>query len=157
MKNQELQSLVENISNSYFGKSFKHQASFNSRLRTTGGRYLLKSHNLEFNPKQLEYYGLDEFEAIIKHELCHYHLHLERKGYQHKDQDFKTLLNKVGGSRYCRLVPGTRNKLTIKYLYRCSDCGTQYPRKKRIDTKRYVCGKCKGKLELSKQARNSEV
>ena len=26
---------------------------------------------------------------IIKHELCHYFLHLAGKGYQHRDQDIK--------------------------------------------------------------------
>lgn len=36
-------------------------------------------------------------ERIIKHELCHYHLHLRGMGYKHRDADFKTLLAQVGG------------------------------------------------------------
>lgn len=62
-----------------FPKEFRHQAVFNARLRTTGGRYLLKSHNIEMNPKYLENFGLAYFIGIMKHELCHYHLHLEKK------------------------------------------------------------------------------
>lgn len=41
---KELQSLVEDISLEFFEQSFNHTASFNRRLRTTGGRYLLQTH-----------------------------------------------------------------------------------------------------------------
>lgn len=90
MNNQELQSLVCDISLKYFKIPFKHNAYFNSRLRTTGGRYLLKSHDIEINPKQYEHYGKEAIIDIVKHELCHYHLHILGKGYKHKDRDFKT-------------------------------------------------------------------
>ena len=63
---------------------FIHQALFNPRLITTGGRYLLYSHNIEINKKYLDQLGMDELIGIIKHELCHYHLHLEGKGYKHR-------------------------------------------------------------------------
>lgn len=86
----------------YFKKPFLHQATFNSRLQTTGGRYYLNSGNLDFNPLVVEIYGLDELLGVIKHELCHYHLHLENKGYQHKDTDFKLLLKETGGSRFVK-------------------------------------------------------
>lgn len=43
MNEQELQKLVESISLKYFNKAFKHQAIFNTRLKTTGGRYHLKT------------------------------------------------------------------------------------------------------------------
>ena len=48
---------------------------------------------------------MEELIRIIKHELCHYHLHLEGKGYKHRDQDFKELLQKVGASRFCSPLP----------------------------------------------------
>ncbi len=41
MDNIELQKLTEDISKTYFKKPFRHQALFNDRLKTTGGRYLL--------------------------------------------------------------------------------------------------------------------
>ncbi|WP_026688721.1 SprT family protein [Alteribacter aurantiacus] len=150
MNNEELQILVERVSLKHFGKAFKHKATFNARLRTTGGRYMLQSHNIEMNPKQLELFGEGEFMKIIKHELCHYHLHLEGKGYQHKDADFKTLLRKVGGSRYCNVVPGMRREIKTVHLYRCTKCGLEYKRKRLINVKRFVCGRCKGKLEKIK-------
>ena len=89
MNNEILQKMVEKLSEEKFGRKFRHCAYFNKRLRTTGGRYLLKSHDIEINPKQYEHYGEDAVVKIILHELCHYHLHISGKGYQHKDQDFK--------------------------------------------------------------------
>jgi predicted SprT family Zn-dependent metalloprotease len=41
----QLQRMVENLSEEKFGRTFRHCAYFNKRLRTTGGRYLLKSHD----------------------------------------------------------------------------------------------------------------
>lgn len=80
MSNEELQLWIEQVSLNSFGVPFRHTASFNSRLTTTGGRYFTKSHNIEINPQQLAMYGREETEKIIKHELCHYHLHLAKRG-----------------------------------------------------------------------------
>ena len=144
----DLQALVESISLEFFQMPFQHQATFNNRLRTTGSRYLLASHHLEFNARVLELHGMDEFLAVIKHELCHYHLHLMGKGYKHADADFKHLLAKTGGTRYVKNLR-TQNELEQTKLYLCQDCQQSYHRKRNIDTSRYVCGKCKGKLILS--------
>ena len=46
MTDQALQTLVEKISIVFFQKPFLHQATFNRRLKTTGGRYHLASHHL---------------------------------------------------------------------------------------------------------------
>ncbi|WHY86662.1 SprT family protein [Neobacillus novalis] len=153
MEQAELQLLVEKISIESFGKQFNHQASFNPRLRSTGGRYLLGSHNIEINKKYLDELGEKELIGIIKHELCHYHLHLEGKGYQHKDQEFKKLLKKTGAPRFCTQLPGREVKRAVKkiLIYQCTKCQLIYRRKRSIDTNRYVCGKCKGKLKKIKE------
>lgn len=150
MDNHELQKLVEEISNTYFNKPFLHQAIFNRRLRTTGGRYLLNSHNIEMNKKYLEQLGKEELIGIIKHELCHYHLHLEGRGYKHSDKDFKQLLKKVGAPRYCSMLPEMeeKRKKQKSLLYLCIECRQSYRRKRKLDTKKYVCGRCRGKLTL---------
>lgn len=147
MTDEQLQAWVEKVSLDAFRRPFTHKATFNSRLRTTGGRYLLRSHNIEINRKQYETYGFEETEKIIKHELCHYHLHLQKRGYRHQDEDFRRLLAQVGGSRYCQAVPGTARKLPVRYLLRCVDCAMQYPRKRKVDARRYRCGKCRGLLQ----------
>lgn len=150
MNETELQNLVEEISLKYFHKPFRHHAIFNNRLRTTGGRYLLRSHNIELNIKYYNQLGLEELMGIIKHELCHYHLHLEKKGYKHHDKDFKKLLKAVGGPRHCKTLPETTNKNKDRKVltYICSKCNLVYNRKRRIDTNKYVCGICRGKLVL---------
>jgi SprT-like protein len=151
MEQKALQRLVEKISLQTFGKPFKHKALFNHRLRTTGGRYLLRSHNIELNPKYYEAFGEEELIAIIKHELCHYHLHLEGRGYRHRDQDFRTLLKQVGAPRFCKPLPNkARSRFTSIHVYICVDCGHEYRRRRRVDTERYVCGKCRGRLKKLK-------
>ncbi|MED1472584.1 SprT family protein [Bacillus salipaludis] len=153
MEALELQRLVERISIEAFDKPFLHQAAFNSRLRSTGGRYLLGTHNIEINKKYLEQFGESELIGIIKHELCHYHLHLEGKGYQHRDPEFKLLLKKVGAPRFCTPLKEKASKRTLKkiLLYECTNCRLRYQRKRSIDTSRYVCGKCRGRLKKIKE------
>ncbi|MCQ6268348.1 SprT family protein [Fictibacillus sp. WQ 8-8] len=149
MEQKDLQHLVEHLSQDFFQKRFRHTARFNARLRTTGGRYLLRSHDIEINPRQLTEFGYEALVGIIKHELCHYHLHIEGRGYKHRDPEFKQLLKKVGGLRYCEALPGARTTQPYKYLYICSNCKQQYKRKRRVNTAKYVCGKCRGKLILT--------
>ncbi|AZK48331.1 SprT family protein [Paenibacillus lentus] len=150
MNDEQLQSWVEEISLHSFGLPFRHKARFNRRLKSTGGRYFMNSHHIEINPAQLTAFGKEEVEKIIKHELCHYHLHIAGKGYRHRDPDFKALLKQVGGSRYCQSLPGRqgRRPLPFRYMLKCTSCGMEYLRKRRVDLKRYRCGKCAGTLQL---------
>ncbi|MGD6959853.1 SprT family protein [Rossellomorea aquimaris] len=150
MTDAELQFLVEKISIQSFHKPFLHKAYFNPRLRTTGGRYMLGSHNIDINRKYFDEHGMDELIGIIKHELCHYHLHIEGKGYKHGDEDFKRLLNEVGGPRHCSILTSVNNRK--RYLiYVCSKCGLEFKRRRKINIRKYVCGRCKGKLKLVKE------
>ncbi len=150
MNNYELQKIVEEISLEFFHKPFIHLATFNSKLRTTGGRYLLRTHNIDINPKHYQKFGFKELEGIIKHELCHYHLHIENKGYQHRDADFKNLSKLVGAPRHCSTVKERK----INYIYQCRNCGLQYNRVRVLNTWKYRCGKCQGKLT---QAENRKI
>lgn len=145
MNQTELQQLVQETSLAYFGLPFKHQAVFNRRLRTTGGRYHLTSHNLDFNPLILETFGSEEFLGVIKHELCHYHLHLTNQGFQHKDKEFKQLLKEVGGSRFVKSLSKSKPAKSV-VLYQCQGCSQLIYRQRRVNTEKYVCGQCKGKL-----------
>lgn len=147
LDNELLQQLVERLSLDHFNRQFKHRAIFNNRLRTTGGRYLLHNHNIEINPKQFTYFGEEALIGIIKHELCHYHLHIEGKGYKHQDPDFKALLKQVDAPRFCEVIPGTTNTIKTIHRYVCIECKQEYSRRRRINVQKYVCGRCKGKLK----------
>ena len=111
-------------------------------MRTTGGRFFPADGHLDFNPKIYETFGVDVFRKIVRHELCHYHLYFEGKGYKHADADFKALLQVVDGLRYAPAMP----QKTEKYLYRCQKCGQDYHRKCHVNTQKYRCGHCHGKL-----------
>ena len=150
MNEEELQKLVEQISLQSFGRPFLHLVNITRRMTTTGGRYHLDDHYLEFNAHFLTPDHYSDLVGIIKHELCHYHLHLLGLGYQHRDHDFKVLLKRVGGSRYAPDI-GLRKTRKRHYLYVCQNCGLQYPRVRRLNTRRYRCGRCHGKLKLVKK------
>ena len=142
MNEHELQNLTEEISRTSFHREFTHQITYNNRLRSSGGRYLLKTGNIEINPLVEQELGLEALIGVIKHELCHYHLHQTGRGYRHQDQDFKQLLHQVGGSRFIERMREPN------FIYECTACHHRYPRMRKMNTKRYVCGKCRGKLIL---------
>lgn len=142
MNEHELQQLTQEISRSSFHREFTHKITYNRRLRSSGGRYLLKTGNIEINPLVEQELGLEALIGVIKHELCHYHLHQTGGGYRHRDADFKRLLHQVGGSRFveCMKEPN--------FIYECTACHHRYPRMRKMNTNRYVCGKYRGKLIL---------
>ena len=144
-----LNEYIKQVSLEDFGWEFRHQAFWNKRLRTTGGRFFPKDGHLDFNPKIYEAFGLGTFRKIVRHELVHYHLYYQGKGYRHKDSDFKELLKQVGGLRYTPSISSLEGKLH----YQCQQCHAGFYRQRRIDLKRYRCGRCKGKLLLLKQER----
>ena len=147
MMNNELQTLIEKTSDEVFGKPFLHIARYNRRLRTTGGRYMLADHSIEINPLILAVHGIEELIGVIKHELCHYHLHIEGKGYRHRDLDFRKLLKETSSPRFCKpLSVGNRKSISF-YIYKCTSCGLEYKRRRRMDTRKYKCGKCTGGIK----------
>lgn len=150
MTNAELQTLTERLSQQYFQQPFRHRVFFNSRLRTTGGRYHLTDHHIDINPLMLEEFDQQNLEKVILHELCHYHLHLMGRGYRHRDRDFKELLKMVGGSRYAPPTSKATTRHHYRYLYRCQGCGILLPRQRRFNTHRYHCARCGGRFYLEK-------
>lgn len=142
MTNEELQALTEKLSLERFGRPFTHQVFFNSRLRTTGGRYHLRDHHIDINPKMVAA-GSQVLTGVILHELCHYHLHLTGRDYHHRSRDFKVLLKRVGGSRFAPAVGKVNG-----WEYRCQGCGVKIFRQRRFNVRRYRCARCGGRFRL---------
>lgn len=149
-----LQQIVEEISIVWFQKPFVDIARYNNRLRTTGGRYLPGKRIIEINPKYLDELGQEETIGIIKHELCHYHLHIEGKGYGHRDPEFRELLHRTNSPRFCNVLPSVKEKQLLSY--KCTKCGHLYKRRKAVDIRKYGCGKCGGKLKKTEDRSISE-
>ena len=93
-----LNEYVKQVSLEDFDWEFRHQAYWNKRLRTTGGRFFPKDGHLDFNPKIYEAFGLETFRKIVRHELVHYHLYYQGKGYRHKDRPAAPAANRTGYS-----------------------------------------------------------
>ncbi|MBR7796257.1 MAG: SprT family protein [Bacillota bacterium] len=145
LDDQDLFNLVNKLSLTYFHKPFLHDVAFNFRLRTTGGRYIPNKKLIELNPKYMQESDMEEFIGIIKHELCHYHLHIEGRGYRHRDQAFKQLLKITGSPRHCKPLPSQKK---YKYVYKCTSCNDEFKRMRRVNTAKFRCGKCKGRIYL---------
>lgn len=138
----DLTEYVAVVSMEDFGKSFDHQAYWNSRLRSTGGRFFPRDGHLDFNHRILDIHGIETFRKVVRHELCHYHLFFEKKGYRHGDRDFKELLQAVDGLRF---APPLEEKKS-KHQYQCQQCGQIYRRQRQVNLAKYRCGRCRGNL-----------
>ena len=145
-----LTNYVKQVSLEDFGWEFRHQAYWNTRLRTTGGRFFPKDGHLDFNPKIYEAFGLETFRKIVRHELVHYHLYYQGKGYRHGDRDFKDLLKQVDGLRYAPSLSDSQTFL----IYECLSCGALIRRRRRVNLQKYRCGRCRGKLSFLKEEIN---
>ena len=62
---------------------------------------------------------------------------------------FKDLLVKVDGLRYAPKMQGQEDNY---YLYQCQSCGRIYRRKRRVNTRKFGCGLCRGKLIFLNQS-----
>ena len=110
MDEQEIQRLVEEVSLQYFGMPFYiRRCLIVDCAQLVGVIYCI--HNIELNYRYYEMYGKEELVGIVKHELCHYHLHITGGGYKHRDKDFRELLKAVDAPRFCkRMVNAEKEK-----------------------------------------------
>ena len=146
MTDEQLQRWVEYISLRDFGRPFEHRATFNRRLRATGGRYFLKTHHIEISSAHYQAYGKEESEwkkssntnFVIT--IC-----TGRGGGFVTGFRISSIASK---NRRKPLLPSAHPHRTpsepIRYLLRCRQCEAVYYRKRKVDTSRYVCGRCRG-------------
>ncbi|HLR14728.1 MAG TPA: SprT family protein [Bacillota bacterium] len=137
---------IQELSIKYFQKPFVDQGRYNNRLRTTGGRYIPGKRVIEINPKYVKEKLYDEVIGIIKHELCHYHLHIEGKPFGHGDRTFKELLRKTNSPRFCKPLPSSVKKEVI-HTYTCTTCNSTYYRRRRVNVEHVRCGRCRSKIK----------
>ena len=110
---------VRQVSLEDFGREFRHRAEWNSRLQTTGVVSFPRIDTLISTRKYTKFFGLEVFRKIVRHELCHYHLYDQGKGYRHKDLAFKQLLQQVDGLRFTPPLPDRTRRVKRIYLYQC--------------------------------------
>ncbi|WEV60892.1 SprT family protein [Streptococcaceae bacterium ESL0729] len=149
-ENFDLKAYVKKVSLEDFAREFIHDVSWNNRLKTTGGRFFTSDCHLDFSPSIYEALDLSTFRKIVRHELVHYHLFIAGRGYRHRDYDFKKLLKEVDGLRFTPRIAKDKDY----YFYLCKDCQKKYRRQRRVNTSKYVCGHCLGKLQELKEEVN---
>lgn len=136
----DLQPLLQRLSLELFDKPFLGRVHFNSRLRTSAGRFLASSQTIEVNPAYVRANGEAGLIDTLKHELIHYHF--PRAGH---GPSFRAEAARVKCNRFCSPLPGTAPRLR----YICRKCGLVYLRRRRVNVERMRCGKCRGKLKES--------
>ena len=110
--------------------------TWNSRLRTTAGRFV-SGHRKLFRqrPPRIEIasYLLEETNAeelirdTLAHEMIHYWLWARRRPFGHT-AEFYAKMRELGVSRY-NPVPRQR---PYKYLYKCPSCTKAFPARRRL-------------------------
>ena len=96
---------VRQVSLEDFGRGIPSSGRVEFTSSNHWGRFFPKDRHLDFNPKIYQAFGLEAFRKIVRHELCHYHLYDQGKGYRHKDLAFKQLLQQVDGLRFTPPLP----------------------------------------------------
>ena len=94
---------------------------------------MLSNHSIEINPLVLEVHGTEELVGVIKHELCHYHLHIEGRGYRHRDADFRKFAKAHIFPEVLQAPFERKQKLDSMCVYECLSCKLLYNRRRRMD------------------------
>jgi SprT-like protein len=131
----ELTALARQLSLTWWQRPFAGTIHWNSRLRTSAGRYVVSSQIIELNQNYAENFGDQALAETIKHELIHYHFPQAGHG-----PVFRREARRVGCARFCQPLPGP-----VRWqVYQCRRCGALIRRRRRFDTKRFRCGNCGG-------------
>ncbi len=134
-----LNSLFSEINEKHFNNILPQiKLGFSNRLKTTGGQYSKKPFpQIQISSRYLHFEkALDEIRDTLGHEMIHYWLDWCGKPCGHT-KEFKEKLKSCQFNRYSRLTP-----LHARYIYKCTQCGEKYFRKKHGT---WSCGPCSGK------------
>ncbi len=127
---QELYHLFERYNWMYFeGRLPRPVIEYSSRM-TSAGSYIPLRHLIRIGRKYHEIFP-DEIGDTLKHEMIHM-IHLKH------DAAFKAEATRIGASVRARSHPQLRKP--PRYIYVCDNCGTEYPRQKRL--RMASCGIC---------------
>lgn len=167
----DLYKLKKEFANKYFLDSYYDilvncEISWNNRFNgATAGvaRFINKNgviyRKIEISSKYIQYYP-NQLKTVLLHEMIHIILDInERHGIKFIEQ-----MNRINKALE---IEGEENRISIKipfnkvmpkkykYSYLCEKCGMIYNRVKNpINIRKYVCGKCLGKLKNIKRCLN---
>lgn len=103
--------------------------------RTTGQTRPL---NITISGNLIKHYTQEEVLDTLKHECVHYALYMLGKPYRDGQAYFENTLKRLGiGSTRTIEFKG------IVHNYTCTSCNEKFQRKRRFNTSKYRCGRCK--------------
>ena len=150
---------LEEVANEFLEENFNLSLNvpirISKRMTSTFGSFIRTINNFTGITKEKEIvlsYNLIKYQSyettidVLKHECVHYALFKLDKPFKDGQVYFENTLRRLG-------VSSTR---TYAYkgkahLYSCSDCSNSFTQKRKFDTSRYHCGKCKGSLRYIKE------
>ena len=159
--NRSLLELFLDINHEHFdGALVPSLLEWNSRLRTSAGRFIPGSHKFWriYTPKiEIASYLLDEENSsqliydTLAHEMIHYWLWVRKRPHGHT-AEFLDKMREMGMSRY-NVVPRPR---PFKYVYQCLACQKTFPARKKLGIlacsdccKKYSQGKFDARFKLA--------
>ncbi len=117
---------------------------WNRRLRTALGRAHFAVRTIELNPTLLDRHP-EELLPTLVHELCHL-IAGARAAHGPRWREAMTSLG-VRPEACHRLDVSDLKVRRRVWIWRCSGCGESYRRRSRL-TRRYRCGRCRGRLTV---------
>ena len=126
-----------------------------NRMTSTFGKFVLirdrltgetKSKEIVISSNLYNYHGYHKMIDTLKHECIHYALYTLDKPFRDGETYFENTLKEHG-------VSSTRTTAYKgkAHLYTCKSCDNSFKQKRRFNTDKYVCSKCKGQLKYVKQ------
>jgi SprT-like protein len=146
--NELLRDLANKLSQRFWQKDCPIPVVWNGRLSKAMGRFLFshkgKKHlplRIEMSKHAAQFLTDDLFNAVLLHELCHYHLFVLGMPCDDHHPVFEKELRRVGAiSTNTVQIPQKGFQLF------CSQCKKSIGTRTRINTARYLSGCCKAKI-----------
>lgn len=144
----QLISLAQNLSQQFWQKKCEVPLVWNGRLSRTMGRfcYFIQKKKriplrIELSKKSVPLLDQQTFNAVLLHELCHYHLFIEGKPFADHHPLFEAELRRVGA------ISTNTIKVPQKgYDLYCGKCQTFLGKRKRFNNKNYLSACCKERI-----------
>ena len=112
----------------------KLRVEWNSRLQTAAGRADYRRKLISLNPRLVEH--VEEIDRTLRHELAHIlaHFRAGRRRISPHGREWQQACRDLGiaGEKRCHTLPFPAKRYAPRYVYRCPNCGRDFPRVRKV-------------------------
>jgi predicted SprT family Zn-dependent metalloprotease len=116
------------------------------RLRSAAGRAIYREGRVSLNPRLCEH-GDDEIDRTLRHELAHLlaQFRAGRRRIQPHGREWREACRDLGiaDETRCHALPFPIHRRERRLLYKCSSCGRDFPRVRRLKRKSACLACCR--------------